>query len=225
MHLRSLELRHQGRNPDQSQMPAQGITEERGKSPSQLVHATPAVSRETTPVRDETGKDVVESTPEPSPSEEVQQPPPSTERGRQPSITQRLKSYWPTLGSFRGSDRRPVSPTIPPKSRAEPPPRRAVSLPRIPGPEPAESLDNPAVPGTVSPVAADQTVQISAPTAEQDQPSAPEVASDAETLALPGIPGTEGGGPPPSPVEEESQSATVDPYPVLPFPAFFVFPW
>ena len=118
------------------------------------------------------------------------------------------------MKSFRGSDRRPVSPTIPPRSKADPPPRRATSLPRIPGPEPAESPDNPATPGAVSPVAADPTVQISAPTAEQsqDQPTAPEVTSDAETLALPGIPGTEGNGPPPSPVEEEPQSATVDPY-------------
>ena len=57
-------------------------------------------------------------------------------------------------------------------------------------------------------------MQISAPTAAQSQaqPSAPEVTSDAETLALPGIPGTEENGPPPSPVEEEPQSATVDPY-------------
>ena len=81
-------------------------------------------------------------------------------------------------------------------------------------PEPAESPNNPATPGAVSPVAAVPTVQISAPTAAQtqDQPSAPEVTSDAETLALPGIPGTEENGPPPSPIEEEPQSATVDPY-------------
>ena len=184
-------------NPDQSQMPSEGTLEEQGKSPSQLVHASPAVSRETTPVRDETGKDVLESTPEPSLGEEIQQAPSSIERGRQQSITQRLKSYWPTLKSFRGSD-----------------PRRATSLPRIPGPEPAESPDNPATPGAVSPVVAVPTVQISAPTAaqSQDQPCAPEVTSDAETLALPGIPGTEGNEPPPSPVEEEPQSATVDPY-------------
>ena len=200
-------------NPDQSQMPSEGTSEEQGKSPSQLVHASPAVSRETTPVRDETEKDVVESTPEPSLGEETQPAPSSIERGRQQSITQRLKSYWPTLKSFRGSDRRPVSPTIPPRSKADPPPRRATSLPRIPGPEP-ESPDNPATPGAVSPVVAVPAVQISAPTAaqSQDQPSAPEVTSDAETLALPGIPGTEGNGPPPSPVEEEPQSATVDPY-------------
>ena len=164
-------------NPDQSQMPSEGTSEEQGKSPSQLVHASPAVSRETTPVRDETGKDVVESTPEPSLREEIQQAPSSIERGRQPSITQRLKSYWPTLKSFKGSDRRPVSPTIPPRSKADPPPRRATSLPRIPGPEPAESPDNPATSGAVSPVVAVPTVQIPAPTAAQaqDQPSAPEV--------------------------------------------------
>ena len=66
----------------------------------------------------------------------------------------------------------------------------------------------------MSPIVVVPPVQVSAPTAAptQDQPSAPEVDSDAETLALPGIPGTEGNGPPPSPVEEEPQSATVDPY-------------
>ena len=121
-------------NPDQSQMPSEGATVEQGKSLSQPVQASPAASREPTPVGDETEKEVVESTPEPSLREEIQQAPPSTKRGRQPSITQRLKSYWPTLSSFRGSDRRPVSPTIPPRSKADPPPRRANSLPRIPGP-------------------------------------------------------------------------------------------
>ena len=127
-------------NPDQ--MPSEGTTEEQGKSPSQPVHASPAVSRESTPVRNETREDVVESTPEPSLREETQQAPSSTERGRQSSITQRLKAYWPSLKSFRGSDRRPVSPTIPPRSKADPAPRRATSLPRIPGPEPAESTGN-----------------------------------------------------------------------------------
>ena len=157
---------------------------------------------------------MVESTPEPPLGEEIQQAPSSTERGRQPSITQRLKSYWPTLKSFRGSDRRPASPTIPPRSKADPPPRRATSLPRIPGPEPVESPNDPATAGAVSPVVAVPSVQISAPTAaqSQDQSSAPEATSDAETLALPGIPGTEENGPPPSPIEEEPQSATVDPY-------------
>ena len=57
-------------------------------------------------------------------------------------------------------------------------------------------------------------MQISAPTAAQSQaqPPAPEVTSDAETLALPGIPGIEESGPPPSPVDEEPQSAADDPY-------------
>ena len=201
-------------NPDQSQMPSEGTTEEQGKSLSQPVQASPAASREQTPVRDEPEKDVVEPAPETSLREEIQKSPSSTERGRQPSIAQRLRAYWPTLNSLRGSNRRPLSPTIPPRSKADPPPRRATSLPRIPGPEPAESPDNPATSGAVSPVAAVPTVQISAPTAaqSQDQPSAPEATSDAETLALPGIPGTEENGPPPSPIEEEPQSATVDPY-------------
>ena len=65
-------------NPDQSQMPSEGTTEGQGKSPSQLVHASPAVSRESTPGRDESKTDVVESTPEPSVREETQQIPPST---------------------------------------------------------------------------------------------------------------------------------------------------
>ena len=37
-------------NPDQSQMPSEGTTEEQGKSPSQLVHASPAVSRSQLPL-------------------------------------------------------------------------------------------------------------------------------------------------------------------------------
>ena len=118
------------------------------------------------------------------------------------------------MRSFSGSHRRPISPTIPPRSKADPPPRRAISLPRIPGPEPAESSDNPATPGAVNPVADVPTAQASESAAaqSQDQPSAPEVTSDAETLALPGVPGTDENGPPPSPVEEEPPSATVDPY-------------
>ena len=201
-------------NPDQSQMPSEGTTEEQGKSKSQPVQHSPAESREPTPVRGEKEKDVVEPTPEPSVREEMQQAPSSTERGRQPSIVQRLKSYWPPLKSLSGSHRRPVSPTIPPRSKADPPPRRAISLPRIPGPEPAESSSNPATPGAISPAVADPNVQITAPTAaqSQDQPSAPEVTSDAETLALPGVPGADENGPPPSPIEEEPPSATDDPY-------------
>ena len=118
------------------------------------------------------------------------------------------------MRSLSGSHRRPISPTIPPRSKADPPPRRAISLPRIPGPEPAVSSDNPATPGAVNPVADVPTAQPSESAAAQpqDQPSAPEVTSDAETLALPGVPGTDENGPPPSPVEEEPPSATVDPY-------------
>ena len=195
-------------------MPSEGTVEEQGKSSSQIVHAPPAAPRESTPDREAGREDVVEPTPESPPAGETQQAPSSTERGRQPSIAQRLKNYWPTLKSLTGSNRRPISPTIPPRSKADPAPRRAVSLPRIPGPEPVEGTDTPATTGTVSPANAAPTVQTSAPTEAQlqDQSSAPEVTSDAETLALPGIPGTEGSGPPPSPIEEESQSATVDPY-------------
>ena len=178
------------------------------------MQASPAASRESTPVRDETEKDVVQPTPETPSREDTQQAPSSTERGRQPSIAQRFRSYWPTLKSFSGSHRRPVSPSIPPRSKADPPPRRAISLPRIPGPEPAESSSNPAKPGAVSSAVADPNVQITAPAAaqSQDQPPAPEVTSDAETLALPGVPGADENGPPPSPIEEEIPSATDDPY-------------
>ena len=201
-------------NPDQNQMPSEGTTGEQGNLPSQPVQASLAASRESTPVRDETEKDVVQPTPETPLREETQQALSSTERGRQPSIAQRFRSYWPTLKSFSGSHRRPVSPSIPPRSKADPPPRRATSLPRIPGPEPAESSSNPAKPGAVSSAVADPSVQITAPAAapSQDQPPAPEVASDAETLALPGIPGADENGPPPSTIEEEIPSATDDPY-------------
>ena len=87
----------------------------------------------------------------------------------------------------------------------------AISLPRIPGPEPEESSNKPATPGAVNPVADVPTAQTSESAAAQSQaqPSAPEVPSDAETLALPGVPGADENRPPPSPVEEEPPSATV----------------
>ena len=190
------------------QFPAELLStpEEQRKSPSQLVHAKPAVSRESTPVRrDEEMGDVVEATSTPLATEGTTPGPVSTERGRPTSITQRLKAYWPSLKSFSGSDRRPRSPTIPPRPETEPAPKRAASMPRISDPAPAESTSDTAQPATASPSVAVPTVQIPAPPATQSQaePSAPEVTSDAETLALPGIPGPKEDGAPPSPIEEE----------------------
>ena len=202
-------------NPDLSRMPSEGTPEEQGKSPSQLVHAKPAVSRESTPGRrDEERGDVVETTSTPLATEDTTSVPSSTERGRPKSITQRLKAYWPSLKSFSGSDRRPRSPTIPPRPEKEPAPKRAASMSRIPDPAPAESASNTAQAAMASPIVVVPAVQITAPPATQShvEPTAPEVTSDAETLALPGIPGTKEDGAPPSPVEEEVQHATDDPY-------------
>ena len=115
-------------NPDLSQLPSEGTTEGPGKSPSQLVHATPAVSRESTPgKRNEEREEVVEATSTPLATEETTTAPSSTERGRPTSISQRLKAYWPSLKSFTGSDRRPRSPTVPPRPKSEPVPKRAAS--------------------------------------------------------------------------------------------------
>ena len=57
-------------------------------------------------------------------------------------------------------------------------------------------------------------MQIPAPAATQSraEPSAPEVTSDAETLALPGIPGAKEDETLPSPIEEEGERVTDDPY-------------
>ena len=201
-------------NPDQSKMPSEGTTEEQGKSPSQLVHATPAVSRESTPgKRDEERGEVVKATSTPPATEGTTSVPASTERGRPQSITQRLKSYWPSLKSFTGSDRRPRSPTIPPRPEAESAPKRAASMPRLPVPAPAESTSNSAQAATASPIIVVPAVQIPAPVATQSGavPSAPEVTSDAETLALPGIPGAKEDETLPSPVEEEGERAMDDP--------------
>ena len=202
-------------NPDLSKLPSEGTTREQGKSPPQLVHATPAVSRESTPGRrDEEREDVVEATSTPLATEGTTPAPASTERGRPKSITQRLKAYWPSLKSFTGSDRRPRSPTIPPRSEAEPAPKRAASMPRISDPAPAESTSNTAQAAKASPIIVVPIVQIPAPAATQSraEPSAPEVTSDAETLALPGIPGAKEDEALPSPIEEEGERAMDDPY-------------
>ena len=207
-------------NPDTSKLPSEGTTGEQGMSPHRLVHATPAVSRESSPGRrEESREDVAEPTPAPLSSEGTASAPLSTERGRQPSITEKLKRYWPSLKSFTGSDRRPRSPTVPPRPKPEPTPKRAASLPRMSDSAHAESTSNTAPgatvnPITVVPITVVPVVQIPAPAAVQSraEPSAPEVTSDAETLALPGIPGAKEDGTPPSPVEEEVEPATDDPH-------------
>ena len=53
------------------------------------------------------------------------------ERGRQLSISERVRSYWPSLRSITGSDRRPKSPSMPPRPKLEPAPKRAASMPRL----------------------------------------------------------------------------------------------
>ena len=87
-------------------------------------------------------------------------------------------------------------------------------MPRISDPAPAESISDTAQGGTANPITVVPTVQIPAPVAVQSgtEPSAPEVTSDAETLPLPGIPGAKEDGTHPSPVEEEVEPATDDPY-------------
>ena len=87
-------------------------------------------------------------------------------------------------------------------------------MPRISDPAPAESTSNTAQPATASPIVVVPMVQIPAPAATQSrvEPSAPEVTSDAETLALPGIPGAKDDEALPSPTEEEGERAMVDPY-------------
>ena len=57
-------------------------------------------------------------------------------------------------------------------------------------------------------------MQIPAPVAVEPRPEppAPEVTSDAETLALPGLPGATGDENVPSPVEEEIERTMDDPY-------------
>ena len=133
-------------------------------------------------------------------------------RGRQPSITEKLKSYWPRLRSLTGSDRRPRSPTIPPKPKADPTPKRSASMPRINYPAPADSTSDVAPSATVQPTIVVPAVQIPAPVEQpRAEPHAPEVTSDAETLALPGLPGAREEGAVPSPVEEE-EHAINDPY-------------
>ena len=120
--------------------------------------------------------------------------------------------YWPSLRSITGSSRRPKSPPLPPRPKPEPAPKRANSMPRLPGSASAESASGTTPSAPVNPITIVPAVRIPAPVAVESTaaPPAPEVASDAETLALPGLPG--GDENVPSPVEEEVERTMDDPY-------------
>ena len=108
-----------------------------------------------------------------------------TERGRQLSLTERVRSslHWPSLRSITGSGRRPKSPTRPPRrsvspttpSRPKPEsvPKRANSMPRLPDPASAESTGGTA-PSAVatSPITIVPAVQIPAPVAVEPRTGA-----------------------------------------------------
>ena len=142
--------------------------------------------------------------------------PPSADRGRQPSLKERMRSAlnWPSLRSITGSSRRPKSPPLPPRPKPEPAPKRASSMPRIPGSASAESVGGTTSSTPANPITVVPAVQIQAPVAVEPTiaPPAPEVTSDAETLPLPGLPGAAEEEKVPSPVEEEIERTTEDPY-------------
>ena len=133
-----------------------------------------------------------------------------------PKITmrERVRSYWPVLRSSSRSNKKPRSPQVPPRPKLEPAPKRASSMPRVSDSTSAQS-DSGATPSTsVFPITIVPAVQIPAPVAVESTTlqTAPEIASDAETLALPGLPGATGDENNPSPVEEEVEPTTNDPY-------------
>ena len=120
------------------------------------------------------------------------------------------KFRWPSLGSLRGSDRRPKSPSVPSRPKPEPAPKRASSMPRLSEAATPESGTTPSV--STNPIVVRPPVSLPTPVAVEATSSAPapEDASDAATLPLPGLPGASGRENPASPVEEEP--ALVDPY-------------
>ena len=103
---------------------------------------------------------------------------------------------------------------MPPRPKPESVPKRAASMPRLPGPAPAESTGDATPSAAANPITIVPAVQIPAPVAVESgaEPPAPEVTSDAETLALPGLPGATGDENVPSPVEEEVERTMDDPY-------------
>ena len=93
-------------------------------------------------------------------------------------------------------------------------PQMAGSMPRIPGPASAESADGTTSSAPANPITIVPPVLIPAPVAVEaaTPPPAPEVTSDAETLPLPGLPGTAEEQNVPSRVEEEVERTMDDPY-------------
>ena len=142
--------------------------------------------------------------------------PPSADRGRQPSLQERMRSafHWPSLKPITGSGRRPKSPPLPPRPKTEPAPKRASSTPRLPGSASAESVSGTTPSAPANPITIVPAVQIPAPVAVEPTtaPPAPEVTSDAETLPLPGLPGAAEEENVPSPVEEEIERTMDDLY-------------
>ena len=190
------------KKPDTSRPASEGGASERISSPPPPADTAAAASTESSSPKEDVGKAASESVP--------------TERGRQPSITKRVSSslYWPSLRSITGSSRRPRSPTMPPRPKPESAPKRAASMPRLADPAPAESTSDIALSAAANPITIVPAVQIPAPVAVESraEPPAPEVTSDAETLALPGLPGATGDENVPSPVEEEVERTMDDPY-------------
>ena len=193
--------------PDTSRPLSVGGSGERMPSPHPPKHAASAVSTETSPGRvdsTEAREDVAAVASESAPAE----------RGRQTSVAEKLRSYWPRLRSLTGSDRRPRSPTMPPRPKPEPTPKRSASMPKVSDSALTGSTSSTTPSATTNPITIVPAVQIPAPVAieQRPEPPAPEVTSDAETLALPGLPGATGEENVPSPVEEEVVRTMDDPY-------------
>ena len=188
------------KKPDTSRPASEGGASERISSPPPPAHPAAAPPRESSSPKE----DVDKTTSEPA----------SAERGRRPSMTERVRSslYWPSLRSITGSSRRPRSPTMPPRPKPESVPKRSASMPRLPDPAAAESTIDTAPSATANPITVAPAVQIPAPVETRAEPPAPEVTSDAETLALPGLPGATGEENVPSPAEEVVERTMDDPY-------------
>ena len=109
------------RRPDTSRPALESGANEDISSSQAQVHTVAAVPKESSSPIEDVGKAASKSVP--------------TERGRQPSITKRVRSslHWPSLRSITGSSRRPRSPIMPSRPKPEPAPKRA-SMPRLADP-------------------------------------------------------------------------------------------
>ena len=187
--------------PDPKRPPSTGVTGGRMSSSHASPDTAAAASRESSTPQEESREDARSS---------------PADRGRQPSMRERVASglYWPSLKSLIGSGRRPKSPPLPPRPKPEPAPKRANSMPRLSDSTSTESASGTTPSAPVNPITIVPAVQIPAPVAVETTTAtpAPEVASDAETLALPGLPETTGDENVPSPVEEEVERTMDDPY-------------